>query len=1011
VTPLFRALQSQHRAVLFAFLLLAAAGIALGLKLPAAILPEVTFPRITLIADSGERDTDEMLRGVTMPLEQSIRRVPGLHEMRSTTSRGSTEINLNFDWGSDMDLALSRVQALASSIRDQLPAGTSLDARLMSPTLFPVIGLSLTSPRRSQIELRDLAELQLRPALARLPGVSEVVLQGGRKPEVRVTLDVGALQARSLTVSDVADAVARTLELRSLGLKEANRELYLALVDARPHSLEEVAGIPIPTAGGAPVPLGSLGQIELAEAPQFTRYAARPGEAVLINLLRQQSASTVTLADALTSWLASHRSELPPDVSVGIFYDQADLIRASIGSVRDGLLVGGLLAILIIAAFIGSPFLGALAAVVLPGSVALTLLGLGFARQSLNLMTLGGIAAAIGLVLDDAIVIVEHLAHEGARGRDRAEALAELAPTVFASSFCTLAIFVPFGLLGGLAGAFFRVLAVSIATMLSASLVLSLTLLPHLAGLRRSAPRLPFAGAGEALVSRLLRHRRAIWIGVACVVLLGAGLGLGMGSGFLPSMDEGSLILDYFTPAGTSLEETIRMLAPLERQLDATPEIVAWSRRTGNQLGFFITEPNHGDYVLRLKGSRHRSGDEVADDLRQRIGVSAPGIEIEFGQLVEDVIGDLTTSPQPIEVRLITEDRALGQRLAREAAAIIERVPGVVDVRDGVVISGPNLLLTPNRNGSRLGIDAPGLTALLEPRIAGVPAGQMPRVARVWPVRLTLQQAPGDRLASLLDTEAPMAGGGLVRLADVATPRLVPGDAEVQRADQRSVNTITARLSGRDLGSTIGEIQRLLRAPLASNPGVGVEYAGQYQEQQSSFQGLLLVLALASSGVLLILLVSFRSWRQSSAVLGTALASLAGVFVALRAAGETFNLSSFVGAIMVVGIVAENAVFVVAEYRRRREGGADSHEAARLAATRRLRPILMTTLAGIAALTPLLLGWGAGTALLRPLALAVTGGFALSAPLLLLFLPSLLAAGSDTTMRARAPLDSKQVEV
>jgi multidrug efflux pump subunit AcrB len=990
----FRALEAQHRAVLFAVAFLAAAGLAIGARLPAAILPEVVFPRVTLIADSGERDTEEMLRAVTIPLEQSVRRVPGLHEIRSTTSRGSSEINLDFDWGVNMDLALQRVQALTAAVRDELPAGTALDARLMSPALFPVVGLALTSTRRSQIELRDMADLRLRPELARLPGVAEVVVQGGRKPEARVTLDARALQSRGLTVSAVAEAVARATELRSLGLLSANRELYLALVDARPRDLEQLGRLPIPVASGAPVPLASLGRIELAEAPQWTRYAARAGEAVLVNFLRQPAASTVTLSQGLHDWLRTHADALPPDVTLDVFYDQADLVNGSIASVRDALIVGGLMAIVIIALFIGSPALGSLAAIVLPASIALSLLGFGLARQSLNLMTMGGIAAAMGLVLDDAIVVVEHLAHEAARGRTREEAMAELFPTLVASSACTIAIFAPFGLLGGVAGAFFKVLAISVSLMLAVSLLLSLTLLPYLAGLRRrAAPHPPFPRLGQGWIGRTLRRRRLVLAGAAVLVVAALALGIGIPTGFLPEMDEGELILDYITPAGTSLDETVHMLAPLERELNATPEIQTWSRRTGDQLGFFITEPNTGDYAIRLKHRRRRSADEIADDLRERIEAVAPGVDIEFGQLLEDVIGDLTTTPQPVEVRVFTEDRDLGRRVARRAADLIERVPGVVDVRSGVVVSGPNVLLAPVERGLRLGVDAAALEALAVPRLRGVDAGQVPRAARVWPVRLTMATPSADRVASLLESDAPLDSGGRTRLQDVADVHVVPGDYEVHRDDQRTMVSLTGRLSGRDLGSAVAEIQRRLRDSLLAGPEVRTEYAGQYAEQQSSFGGLTTVLLLAACLVLLILLLAFRSWWQAIAVLLTALASLAGVMFALRVSGVSFNLSSFVGAIMVVGIVAENAVFLVAEFRRHVAAGAGAADARRLAAERRIRPILMTTLAGMAALLPLVVGWGAGTALLRPLAIAVTGGFALSAPLLLLALPTLLALG------------------
>ena len=990
----FEALASQHRAILFAVVALSAAGLWLGLRLPAAILPEVTFPRITLIAESGERDTEQMLRSVTVPLEQTLRRVPGLVQLRSTTSRGSSELNLDFLWFSDMNLALQRVQGQLDAIRERLPGGTSLDARLMSPALFPVMGLSLSSRVMSPAQLRDYAELQLKPELARLPGVGEVVLQGGRRLEARVTLDPVALQSRGLSVESVAEAVSQRTELQGLGMLSANRELYLALLDARPRDLDQLAQVPIPVANAAPVPLVALGKVELGEAPEFTRYACGSGEAVLVNLLRQPAASTVTLADGVDRWLERHRGELPPGLEIGVFYDQSDLVRASVGSVRDALLVGGLLAIAVMSLFLGSLPLGLIGATVLPASIAITMLGFAIARHSLNLMTLGGVAAAVGLVLDDAIVVVEHLVHESGAGQTRAVAMAELSPVLLASSLCTLAIFIPFGLLGGVAGAFFRVLAVSVALMLTLSLLLCLTLLPGLVGRRLSAARRPLPQLGHATLGRLLPHRRAVLLAVMFVAVAAAILATGIGSGFLPDMDEGTLILDYITPPGTSLDETSRLLGVVEQEIARTPEITAWSRRTGDQLGFFVTEPNRGDYTLRLRRGKRRDADEIADDLRQRIAASAPAVDVEFGQLVEDVIGDLTTNPEPVEIRVFGEDRALARRLAVTAADLLDRVPGVVDVRNGVVVSGPNLLLAPSERAVRMGLGVAALSRGAGAAVGGIPAGQIPRGAREWPIRLVLPRPAEDRVGAVLESRVPLESTGSAILADLTRSQVVPGDVEIARNNQRSVVPITARLSGRDLGSAIAAIRDRFRDSLTVPPTLHLEYAGLYAEQQSSFRGLALVLLLASCCVMLVLLVAFRSWVQALAVLATAIASLAGVMLGLRITGQTFNLSSFVGMIMVVGIVAENACFLVAAHRRFVASGHVPATAAAMAARRRVRPVLMTTLAGLAALLPLALGWGAGAAMLRPLAVAVSGGFALSAALLLVFLPTLLSWSS-----------------
>jgi multidrug efflux pump subunit AcrB len=1003
VKAFFEFVLRQWRAVSFACVAMTALGLAIGLQLPAAILPDVTFPRITVIADSGERPGEEMLRAVTRPLEVSIRRVPGVKEMRSKTSRGSTEINLDCEWSSDMDLTLQRVQAQIDATRSALPSGTSVEARLMNPTLFPVLGYSLTSDTRSLAQLRDLAELVLKPELGRLPGAAEVVVQGGRRLEARVTLDPTALEARGLRAQDVAETLQRATELRSVGLVDANRELYLGLVDARPPGLAALAEISVAVRGGQPVPLAQLGHISLEEAPEFVRYAARSREAVLLNVMRRPSASTLGLARAVHGWLAVHRKLIPADVQIEAFYDQSDLVRSSVGSVRDSLLVGALLAVVVVMLFLRSPRLGLAGAIVLPGSVALTLLGLWLTHQSLNMMTLGGMAAAVGLVLDDAIVVVEHVAHRAAAratqhgqpssAQGHAEAMREILLPLLGSSLCTIAIFVPFILLGGVAGAFFKVLALTMTLMLCSSFVLCITFVPLVSRVRPAARR---PSRGDGALGRVLEFSvRHGWAGLLAAALLVAAaipLRASLGSGFLPEMDEGSLIIDYVSPPGTSLVETDRILREVEREITATPEIEAWSRRTGDQLGFFITEPNGGDYVLKLRQRRRRSAEEVADDLRQRIEASQPSLQIEFGQLVEDVIGDLTSNPQPIEVRVFGEDRPLSESFAQRVAQILDQVPGVVDVRSGVVVSGPNVAIVPGSTAIRLGLDAPALADGVLPAVAGLDAGQILRGARVWPIRIVLP--PGGKVTAAQDLgqlRLPAAPGRWLPLAGLAEVRVEPGQTEIARDDQRTMVSVTARLSHRDLGSAMSEIQARLDHGLALPLDMSLHYGGLFEEQQASFRGLASVLAGATAAVLLILLVSFRSWRQTLGVLLVVAASLAGVLGALHVAGATFNISSFVGAIMMVGIVSENAYFLVISYRESVAQGATAVEAASAAARRRTRPVLMTIAAGIGALGPLAVGLGAGSALLKPLAVAVIGGFLVSGPLILVVLPSLLA--------------------
>ncbi|HTK48482.1 MAG TPA: efflux RND transporter permease subunit, partial [Gemmatimonadaceae bacterium] len=976
MTRFFEGVRAQRRAVLFAFVMLLAMGAWAGFRAPAAILPEVTFPRITVIADAGELPAEQVLRAVTRPLETSVRRVPGVRELRSTTARGSVEMNIDCTWQTPMDLTLQRVQASLDAVRGALPEGTTVDARLMSPALFPVLAWSLSSPTRSLAELRDLAVFELQPELARLPGCAEVVVQGGRRYEARVTLEPSALQARGLDAAAVASAVQRSTQLETVGLLESNRELYLGLADDRPGDLASLERVPIPLADGTRVPLGTLGRVTLAEAPEYTRYRTGGVDAVHLNLLRQRTASTVTLADAARAWFQAHRRDLPPDVQVRVIYDQSLLVRDSIAGARDALLVGVLTEVLIVMLFLGSLRLGLTYALGLPGAIAMTLIALRFAGGSLDMMTLGGIAAAIGLVADDAIVVVEYLVHR--TEVPLAAGLAELMPGMLASSGCTLAIFLPFVWLGGVAGAFFRVLALTMALMLTASLILCFTVVPQFVA---SAPeksadsRLariregigPLFGAGARA---LIRRPWAALLAIGVAAGLAATLSLSLGTGFLPEMDEGSLIFDYFMPPGTSPSETEKVLAGIEREMAATPEVAMYSGRIGDQLGFFITEPSRGDYVLVLKARRKRTGEEVAADLRERIATQWPMVRIEFGQLVEDNIGDLIAVPQPVEVKLFGEDRLLLEQRARQVAVLLSGIRGVVDIDPGVVVGGPNLTFTPTTEGRRLGLDAGALADAVRPVIAGIDAGEIVRGARAWPVRVTLPRE-ADIASELRALMVPVAPGRTRPLAEVATVHADTGEAEIDRDDLRTSVSITARLEGRDMGSAMREVQRVLAERLPLPPGMSLRYAGLYAEQQASFMQLLLVLLGAVAAVTLILLLAFHTWRATLAVMAVTLASLAGVFAALRLTGATFNLSSFVGAIVLVGIVAENATFVVLAYMESLKRGLTPAVAAEAAATRRARPVLMTTLAGIGALLPLAFGFGAGSALLKPLAVAV----------------------------------------
>ncbi len=1016
--PIARLARDRAVAVYLLVAVLAAGGVFEYLRLPASIFPAVTFPLVKAIADVGEEPAAQMIPTVTRPLEEALLRVPGVRLVRSRTSRGSVAITAQFAWGTDMQAALQRAQAETQRVRPSLPPATKLDVEWMNTATLPILGYALTSPTRSQADLWDLAEYTLKPALIRIPGVSRVQIQGGSRREFEVRLDRDALDGRQLAATDVIAALRRDNRVLSAGLVERNHELYLTLVDGRVDGIDALARVAVPLPGGGPpARLGELGTIAVADEVSYVRTAAGGSEAVLVSLLRQPSANTIAIADGVRALLERQPPLVPQDVRWTTFYDQARFVADSAAGVRDAIAIGVGLAALVMLVFLRRLRLTVVAVVAIPVTVAIVVLGIAALGQTVNLMTLAGVAAAIGLIADDAIVVVEniHRHREQAISGEPAESgLAEIAPALVGSSLSTIVIFIPFALLAGVVGAFFKPLALTMALTLVVSFLVALVVVPVSVGpaerpravrsrdacawwrRRTATPRRRLAGFSRRVdggwdraVRFALRHGSFGVLGAT--LLLGCAwlLHRGIGTDFLPRMDEGTIILDYWSPPGTSLTDTDEMLRHAEAVIMATPGVVTYSRRTGTQLGFHITEPNRGDTVIRLGPRADRAPvGAIISELRRRVAAVEPALHTDFGQLLEDNIGDLTGgTPQPIDVKILGDDPAVLAVKAKQAARIVAGVTGVEDVFDGITIAGPAIDVRVDPTAAaRFGLTTEDLQARLEPAVAGTVAGEVRVGDRVYDLRVFDRRAesPGE-----VTLRTPT--GALVPVSSVASVTIGMPENEIDRENLRTFLGVTARLSGRDLGSAMAEVQRGLREGLPLPQGMSIEYGGAYQQQQSSFRQLFHVLLAGLVLVGVVVLFEFGDWRAPLLVALIALGALAGVLLLLRLTGTTLDISSYVGAIMMVGIVGENAIFVIHEARLELRRGTAPGEAWRLAARRRLRPVAMTILATVLALGPLALAWGQGAQLMQPLAIAVIGGFLVSGPAVLLLLPSCYA--------------------
>jgi CzcA family heavy metal efflux pump len=994
--------------IIFVILTLVGVGIFLALNIPIAVFPDTDFPRVVIGVDNGVFPINQMLVQVTKPLEDALNQVQGLESIWSRTSRGTAEIDLFFNWNVDMYRTLELVNAALSRAQGQLPVTAKLNAQRMTFAAFPIMGYSLTSDKLTQSALWEMATYDIRPRLNRLPGVSILTVQGGKVPEFQVQPDPAKLVQTQVTVPNILDAIGRTNMIDSPGMIEENHELILGLVSGLARSAAEIDNIVVKTTpAGAPLRIGDIAGVSPSVAPVYTVVTANGKPAVLLNVYRQPSGNTVAVAKAVRGEIDQIQRELPAGVQLRPFYDQSEIVSESITSVRDAILLGLVLASLIMVLFLRDWGTSLVAGLVIPATIAVTFVVLRILGQTFNLMTLGGLAAAVGLVIDDAIVVVENIVMHRDTGQSRAEAIRsairEIHVPLLGSTITPIVVFLPLISIVGVEGVFFRALAVTVSASLLTSLALALTWTPTLSHyfLRRRSQ--PDRAEHHAVSPRLLRiYERSLritlerrWVlGLFAIALIAGSYYCftAIGTDLLPAMDEGGFIVDYIMPAGASLQETNRVITHIEKILMATPEVENISRRTGMELGpAQVTEPNTGDISVKLKRQRKRSADDVIADVRAKIKKAEPVCDIEVVQLLQDMIGDLTSAPEPVVIKLFDQDPALLNQWAPTVGEAIKKIPGVVDVEDGIenTISGPARTFSVDPvAAARAGFSAQELELDASAVMQGEPAPNPVVINdRSYNIRVRFPEQYGKDLDSIRKTLLISGTGKTATLGSLATMVEDPGQVEIRRENLLRDVQVTARFEHLDLGTGMKAVQQAI-ADLKMPPSIHVKYGGLYAEQQSSFKEFGFVLGLAIVLVFMVLLFEFGNFAAPIAVLSSALLSTCGVFLALLLTHTTFNLSSFMGLIMVVGIVAKNGILLLDAYQKFRHEGILAEQAMIQAGERRLRPIMMTALATVAGMLPLAFAFGAGSQMLQPLAIAVIGGILASMVLSLVVTPA-----------------------
>ncbi len=994
---------SHKNPVAVVLFIILAAGIFSYTKMQSSLFPEVTFPKIKVIAENGLQPVSKMMITVTKPLENAIKRVPGLENIRSITSRGSCEISAFMGWKEDIDLCKQQIESSIQQIKDELPAGTSISVEKMNPSILPVSGYVLDAKGRSNIEINQIANYIVKPYLSQVTGVSEIRVIGGKTKEFYIELQPQRMSALGVTPSMINTAIGQSNFISSNGYLNDYNRMYLTVTNENVKNLDELKNLVISNNSKRILRLQDIANVRVGEQTEYVRINANGKNAVLVAVVKQPNANLIDITNDIKKRVADlNKSILPKGVSLSPYYVQADFVNDSIRSVTDSVWIGLLLAIVVCVIFLRSIKSSSVILITIPLTISLTLLTLHIVGYNFNIMTLGAIAASIGLIIDDAIVVVEqiHRTHEEHPETPTklllTKSVGYLLPAMIGSSISTIVIFFPFVLLSGVAGAYFKILANTMIITLICSFLITWIGLPViyllLSGKRKHSKKqsaLHERKSGKWI--SFFIHRPAI-SGVFVVALIVSIYYISgqLETGFLPEMDEGSIVLDYKSPPGTSLQETDRMLREVEKLLPTVPEIESYSRRTGTQMGFFITEPNDGDYLIQLKKDREKTTEEVIDEIRKKVEATQPALQIDFGQVIGDMLGDLMSSTQPIEIKVYGDNAKILQKLARQIAEITEGVKGTADVFNGITIAGPSFNIEPdNQKLAQFGITPADFQSQLQTQLEGTVVGNIFEKEQQTAIRMIFPDAINTTTERLKNSTVFLPNGKLQPIGQLAKITPEAGTAEIERENLQSMIPVTARLNNRDLGSVMKDLQKEIKEKVNLPQGYHISYGGEYQEQQKSFSELLLILLSAALLVFTTMIFMFKDIKVALLILAISVLGISGSMIALFLTVTPLNVGSYTGIIMIIGIIGENAIFTFLQFHQTLETSSPD-DAVVYAISTRLRPKLMTAIGAIIALSPIALGIGVGAQLHQPLAIAVIGGFIVALPLLLIVYPSVL---------------------
>jgi CzcA family heavy metal efflux pump len=993
---------SHKRAIIFMALMLSLVGAYLIFHIPQGVFPDATFPRIAVMVDYGLAPINEMEMEVARPIEEAAMMVEGVSTVRSSISRGSAEVNIDFQWDQDMFRAYQLVQAQMAGIQSELPPGVSIEVRRFTTSTYPIAGFALTSDKLDLLHLKDVARFTIRPQLASIPGVFNIEVMGGNDREYWVNFDPQKLAALQLDYKNIELAIQEANNLEYVGrLNEANK-LYLNIADNRFLSIDDIKKTIVSRKGATPVYLSDIASVEPAFEETFIACESNLKPAVLITVIKQPGTNAVSIMKEVDKRLSDLSNVIPAEISINKWYDMTNFINSAIRSVRDSIFLGAILTFLILLLFLKRLRITLVTIIIIPVALLITFIFIKLLGMNLNLMSLGGLAAAIGILVDNAIVVVENIERYLEEGYERKKAVikasSEIISPLLGATLTTLVVFIPLVFLTGVPGIFFKALASTLSIAVVVSMILAVFLTPALAvsfiSTKKKKPG-RFVPVLINIQQKMLKvlFRRPL-ITFLTVFLLGAVAimsYLKIPSGFLPEWDEGTIVHDYMAPPGSSVEGTKTMLSSIANYISTIPEVENYSLRTGRSLAHPRTHANDGDFVISLKKGHKRSSFEIMDDLRAFDAHYEPRLEPELFQVLPDRLNDLSGEIAPLNIKVFGKNIDLIQQTALQIADSLSHIEGAVDIYEGFSKGEPELTIKVKEEAaSRYGLSIKDVSDAVHMALWGDVPTEIMQGLKMVPVRVRYPKQ--DYLHSENINKMPVYLANINRtllLEEIADIQKVPGKTDIDHENLSQIINVKAQISDRDLGSIITDIKAML-ATIQLPPGVTIELGGQYKSQQKAFSELLLILGFGILLVFSILLFEFRSFRTAGVILLGTVLSVSGVFMLLWILKIPLDISAFMGMIMIVGVVVNNGILLI-DYTEKylKENTNDVSEALLMAGKVRLRPILMTTLATIFGFLPLALALGEGSEMLKPLAVSMIGGMSVSTFLSLLIIPGL----------------------